>query len=530
MTASHTLIAGRYQLLEPLGQGGMGRVWRGVDTRLHRPVALKEVVAADGLAPAEVAELRPRALREARAAARLNHPNVVRVYDIVVSDAVPWIVMEYVPSRSLFQIVADHGPISPRLAAQYGLDVLAALTAAHQVGVLHRDVKPSNVLITETGRAVLTDFGLATIIGDPVMTRSGVVIGSPSFMAPERAADTAVGPNADLWSLGATLYFAVQGQSPYQRPSLLATLAALASDDPPFSPASGPLWPVLAGLLRRDPDVRLPASAVQAMLRDVANPPPAPPLLPPVARAEHEPATVPVPVRPTQPAKRARPALPARADQPARRAAVLPGAVFTAAVLALLTGLLIWLAPHPFTARYTDRPIRAQSSPAAPTASPAPTPSPVPSDAALVLPAGWHMYLDVTGFSVAVPKSWTISRRGSIVYFDEPGGGRLLGIDQTDEPQPDPVADWRGKERYRVARGDFPGYRRVRLVAVDYFLKAADWEFTYLRDGVRLHVNNRGFITSPHRAYGMWWSTPDSQWSTYLSDLQLIQRSFLPAS
>jgi len=140
------------------------------------------------------------------------------------------------------------------------------------------------------------------------------------------------------------------------------------------------------------------------------------------------------------------------------------------------------------------------------------------------------MYVDVTGFSVAVPVSWTVSRKGSIVYFDEPGPGRLLGVDQTDEPQWDPVADWRGKESYRVARGDFPDYRRVRLEAVDYFLKAADWEFTYVRDGVRLHVNNRGFITSPHRAYGMWWSTPDSQWERYLPDLQLIQRSFQPAS
>ena len=528
MTASHMLIADRYQLVEPLGQGGMGRVWRGIDTKLYRPVAIKEVVAADGLTAAEVAELRPRALREARAAARLNHPNVVRVYDIVVTDSVPWIVMEYLRSRSLFQIVAERGPLAPRVAAQYGLDVLAALTAAHQVGVLHRDVKPSNVLVTESGRAVLTDFGLATVAGDPAVTRTGVVIGSPSFMAPERAADAAVGPEADLWSLGATLYFAVAGRSPYERPSLLGTLSALASEEPPYLPASGPLWPVLAGLLQREPGARIPAPVAQAMLRDIANPPP-PPTMPAPAMP---PPTMPAPATPPT-----RPAMPKPAAVVTTRVGAVArllrskrrGAVLTAAVIGLVVLLLVWLAPR--SPSQVARSVSTPTNPAAPAPSPSPTgpATPAPSPAPLVLPAGWHMYVDVTGFSVAVPVSWTVSRKGSIVYFDEPGPGRLLGVDQTDEPQWDPVADWRGKESYRVARGDFPSYRRVRLEAVDYFLKAADWEFTYVRDGVRLHVNNRGFITSQHQAYGMWWSTPDSQWERYLADLQLIQRSFRPA-
>ena len=139
------------------------------------------------------------------------------------------------------------------------------------------------------------------------------------------------------------------------------------------------------------------------------------------------------------------------------------------------------------------------------------------------------MYKDRTGFSVAVPSSWAVSREGSIVYFREPGGGRVLGIDQTDQPKSDPVADWRGQAAYRVARGDFPGYHLVRLKAVDYFRKAADWEFTFTSGGQRMHVNNRGFVTSKHQAYGMWWSTPDSRWEQYLPDLRLIQRSFTPA-
>jgi eukaryotic-like serine/threonine-protein kinase len=501
MTSAHTLIAGRYELLEPLGQGGMGRVWRARDNRLNRIVAIKEVVGAEGLTPADVAELGPRALREARAAARLNHHNVVKVYDIEIVNSVPWIVMEYVPSRSLFAIVATDGLVPAHVAARYGLDVLAALTAAHQAGVLHRDVKPANVLITETGRAVLSDFGLATVTGDPSVTRSGLIIGSPSFMAPERASGVPAGPEADLWSLGATLYFAVEGRSPYERGSVMATLAALAHEDPPYAAHSGTLWPVLEGLLRRRPKDRLSAPAARTMLR----------------RATEVPRPMPPPLAVT-PAKRRRPL-----------------AYLGAAVVALLLVLAFWLVPQPKTSPH------GAGTSVAPTAAPTtavstPTPTPVPTETSATpaptsesLPPGWHTYVDRTGFSVAVPMSWTVSRRGSIVYFDEPGGGRLLGIDQTDHPQPDPVADWRGKEQYRVARGDFPSYRRVRLVAVDYFLKAADWEFTYVRNGVRLHVNNRGFITSAHQAYGMWWSTPDSDWDRFLPDLRLIERSFRPA-
>jgi eukaryotic-like serine/threonine-protein kinase len=516
MTAAARTLVGRYQLLEPLGQGGMGRVWRGVDTKLGRAVAVKEVVAVGGLTEADLEELGARAQREARAAARLNHPNVVRVYDIV-ADTVPCIVMEYVPSRSLFQVVAADGPLAPARAARYGLDVLAALTAAHSVGVLHRDIKPSNVLITAEDRVMLTDFGLATIVGDPAVTRSGVLIGTPSFMAPERAADSDVGPEADLWSLGATLYFAVEGRSPYERPSMLATLSALANEEAPFSAAAGPLWPVLEGLLRRDPRDRLSVAQARSRLRDVAFSPRV------AATRVPAPAALPVSV-PTVPARTG-------TGQAFRRRVG-----WTVAILSLFAVLLVWLLPRALepgfgstagpTAPAATGPTSAATEPT-PTLSP--SPSPGPGDTAPVLPAGWHMYTDSTGFSVAVPASWTVSRRGSIVYFSEPNGRRLLGIDQTDHPQPDPVADWLGKEAYRVSRGDFPSYQRVRLEAVEYFLKAADWEFTYVQDGVRLHVNNRGFITSPTQAYGMWWSTPDSQWAASLPDLMLIQASFRPA-
>jgi hypothetical protein len=469
-----------------------------------------------------------RALREARAAARLSHPNVITVYDVVVDDGAPWIVMEYLPSRSLAQVVSEDGPMSPEEAARVGLAMLGALRAAHKVGVLHRDVKPANVLMADSGRVVLTDFGVATILGDPSVTRSGLIIGSPSYMAPERLReDGEIGAPADLWSLGATLYFAVEGRPPYQRAGAIATVAALASEEPDTMTRAGALAPVIEVLLRRDPSTRPSAATVERMLRPVAYPVPPGTLAPlPRRRPRTVTATVAAP----------------RSERPRPdRRAWIAGAVAVVALLATVA----WALTRPAGTQAafgpatsgpaTSSPSPAASSPATgattePATGAGPTRTEPGSPPGVTLPAGWHMYRDRTGFAVAVPRHWTVSRRGTMVYFSEPGGGRLLGIDQTDRPQPDPVADWEGKEAYRVARGDFPSYRRVRLVPVDYFREAADWEFTYVRGGQRLHVNNRGFVTSPTQAYGMWWSTPDSRWKQYLPDLRLIQRSFVPAA
>ncbi|NES26947.1 protein kinase [Micromonospora terminaliae] len=252
------VIAGRYRLLDLVGRGGMGRVWLARDEMLHREVAVKQVVPPGWLAPHERDELRGRTLREARATARLTHPNVVRVYDVVRVDGDPWLVMEYVPSRSLQETVETDGPVDPRRAATIGLAVLAALRAAHEAGVLHRDVKPANVLLARDGRVLLTDFGLAVFDGgDGMTTRPGLVLGSPQYVAPERAAEGVSSVEADLWSLGATLHAAVEGRSPYARSTAMATLAALASQPPDPAPHAGPLAPVLVGLLRRDPRHRL---------------------------------------------------------------------------------------------------------------------------------------------------------------------------------------------------------------------------------------------------------------------------------
>jgi tRNA A-37 threonylcarbamoyl transferase component Bud32 len=281
MAVRRMLIAGRYRLLEPVGSGGMGRVWLARDEMLDRDVAVKEFVPPEWMTDEEQARLRTRTLREARSAARLNHPHVVRIYDVVHADDLPWIVMEYVPSRSLHQVIGEEGPFPPAQAARIGLDVLEAITAAHRAGVLHRDVKPHNVLIGNDGRVVLTDFGLATFVDDGSVTGPGMVVGSPQYVSPERARDGASTVESDLWSFGATLYAAVEGRSPFARDSAMATLMALATDeaDPPVK--AGPLTPVLAGLLRREPIERLTAAEVAERLHVIVA---EAGLLPPAAR------------------------------------------------------------------------------------------------------------------------------------------------------------------------------------------------------------------------------------------------------
>ncbi|MGW4425579.1 serine/threonine-protein kinase [Streptosporangium sp. NPDC004631] len=267
------MLADRYELIAPLGRGTMGTVWRAHDRSLGREVAIKEIRQDPGLSEDQRAELRERMIREGRTAARISHPSVATVHDAIIEGGSPWIIMELVQARSLEQVIEEEGPLPPRLVAEIGVDLLGALRAAHAQGVLHRDVKPGNVLITETGRVVLTDFGIAKSEGDSSLTKTGMVIGSPGYTAPERARGEHNGPESDLWSLGATLYFAVEGRPAYERSSLAATLAALMREkaDPPTQ--AGPLRPVLEQLLERDYRLRLSPTQAIAMLRTVADTP-----------------------------------------------------------------------------------------------------------------------------------------------------------------------------------------------------------------------------------------------------------------
>ncbi|PTH88085.1 serine/threonine protein kinase [Streptomyces sp. A244] len=346
------VIAGRYRLEERLGRGGMSVVWRATDRLLGRSVAVKELPYDETLSAAQARRRRDRTLREARALAQLSHPHIIVVHDVVEDDERPYIVMELIEGGSLADRLAQRGPVDAAEAARIGIALLGALGAAHAAGVLHRDLKPDNVLLeTGTDRVVLTDFGIAQVAGTPTLTENGSFVGSPEYTAPERMSGARTGPESDLWSLGALLCAALSGQSPFHRDSLGGILHAVVVGDIQPPAQVGPLLPVVRGLLERDPDRRLDAQRAERMLRAFRDtgrtpmsPPPAyaptvgnVPRRRPLGLAVRQPSAAPVelsgPGRPEEPFLR----------QPARRvliAALLVAAMAGAGVsaAALLAG------------------------------------------------------------------------------------------------------------------------------------------------------------------------------------------------
>ncbi len=496
------VIAGRYRLRHPIGSGGMGRVWLARDEMLHRDVAIKEVLPPDWMTGPERKELHARTMREAQTAARLNHPNVVQIYDVAQSAESPWIVMEYVPSRSVQEVLQSDGPVSPARAAEIGLAVLAALRAAHRAGVLHRDVKPHNVLIADDGRVVLTDFGLATIDGgDGAMTQAGVVLGSPQYVAPERAADGSSTVEADLWSLGATLYAAVEGRSPYARPTTMATLTALAVAPPDPMAQAGPLRPVLAGLLRREPRQRLTAAEAEHLLREIIESPP-----------NSEP-------------RRHRRAWPARAT----------------AVFALVTALSVAVAVHGERRRDTDQVRSGPVPPArlstfactAPAKETVPVPrAPMSSSAPYALSDLWTWWADPSGFRVAVPVGWRYYHDGDVACFREavPGTGRMISIDPATPPAADPDAYWAAEEKRLTGDGALIDYERISIEPLELYRGGAAWECRWTNAaGHRVRINRMLINVSENRAYTLSWLTPDADWQVNQSYLRVLRSSFQPS-
>ncbi|MER6344403.1 serine/threonine-protein kinase [Streptomyces sp. NPDC001595] len=266
--ANGRVIAGRYRLEALLGRGGMGVVWQATDQLLRRRVAVKEIAQDTSLSPEEARRQCDRILREARAVARLNHPHVIVVHDVVVHEDRPYIVMEWIDGGSLAERIAAHGPVDAYEAARIGVGLLGALRTAHAAGVLHRDLKPANVLIEAgTGRVVLTDFGVAQVPGSTTLTESGSFVGSPEYTAPERMSGAGTGPASDLWSLGVLLCTALTGRSPFHRDTLGGVLHAVVSGEIRPPERAGPLLPVVAGLLEREPERRLDAAQAEWMLR-----------------------------------------------------------------------------------------------------------------------------------------------------------------------------------------------------------------------------------------------------------------------
>jgi serine/threonine protein kinase len=333
------VIAGRYRVEREVGRGGMGSVWLCHDERLGRQVAVKQV----GGLPGESSMHLARALREARHSAALNHPNVVAIFDALEEGDHVLLVMEYVPSRTLDQVVREDGPLEPRHVAAIGADVADGLAAAHALGTVHRDVKPSNILVrTDDGRALIADFGIARTVGQEQLTRSGLVTGTPGYFAPELARGQEPSPASDVWALGVSLYTAVEGAAPYaEQANAIAMLNTIASEPPPVPARAGPLTPVIEHMLEHDPDDRWTMARVAASLRelatDVAEPQPAPETAPTVVETVPEPVPEPEPV----PVRAERlpdtvPSSPAPEPETAPRRRVLPVLVALALVVAVV--------------------------------------------------------------------------------------------------------------------------------------------------------------------------------------------------
>ncbi|MEU5866345.1 protein kinase [Nonomuraea sp. NPDC047529] len=569
-------VSNRYRLIEPLGEGGMGVVWRAYDELLDRTVAIKEV-RYTGVGDAQRADLNRRTIREARAAGRLDHPSVIVIHDVVEEDGRPWIVMQLVRSRSLAEVIGERGPLPAALVAMVGGRVLDALRAAHATGVLHRDVKPENVLLADDGRVVLTDFGIAALEAESGLTATGGLVGTPAYMPPERLNGEPARPESDLWALGATLYAAVEGRPPFKRDSWAATVAAVLRDEPEPPVRSAALRPVIMGLLQRDPAARMPAGEAARLLHQVATGQPlmadqtpmwSTPFAPP-APAPHNPHTTPdnphaAPSGPQpmpggpypapqgsrpvtddgRPPHRTVPGAPRRRGRAAWVA--VPAAV---AVLALLGGggvLLYQQLSGPSTPTptigaqppATDVPTPSTPPSKEPTPTPSGDPTEKPTDepttTAPHVPAGWRPLTSATGhFSMAVPRTWQAAKNPTrdSIRISGPGTPGVLIVEWTvpDIPWKDPEQHWIGLEKEIKAKGEFDRYTRIGITPTDYLgLRAADWEFTRMREGELIHVINRGFHTAAGRPYALYWETLDSRWATDRRWFDTFAKTFRP--
>lgn len=447
------LVVGRYRLLELIGRGGMGRVWRATDEMLDRRVAVKEI-RIDGLLGEGSAVQRERSRREARATARIDHPNVVRVYDVAEEDDRLWIVMELVDGRSLEQVLRHDGPVDPREAARIGLALVRALREVHAVGVLHRDIKPGNVLLTERGRVVLTDFGIAAVQDAAALTMAGTLVGSPDYMAPERIEGREQGPPSDLWSLGATLCAAVAGRSPFTRATTLATLHAVLYEEPEIPPEAGPLGELLSGLLLKDPGGRPALDGVEEVLAAVGAPPPPEPVPhPPTAVTAPPP---PAPEAAPEPVQDERPPRP----RPYRRAALLAATAVVA--VSVVAGAVL---------------LALQGSPGGGGAAGSPSPSDVRRTE--------------DGFSWAPPTDWNRTQKSpSDISYAAKDGTVEISASQATTTE-DVVTHWQRDEQ--TFHG-ITGYRKIRLAPTTFRGNSAVvWEYTIPQAGTPWYGQQLGF-------------------------------------
>jgi eukaryotic-like serine/threonine-protein kinase len=569
------IVAGRYLLERPIGRGGMGVVWLAHDRLLDREVAIKEITLPDTLPEHERDSLRASVLRETRAAARLVNPGVITVYDVLSEQGRTFIVMELITAPTLAEIVARWGPLPPERVARIGLQVAFALDAAHQAGIVHRDVKPANVMVAEDGGVWLADFGIAHLQGDPKLTTSGLIVGSPAYMAPEQASGGDSGPEVDLWGLGATMYYAVEGEAPFERASSLATLAAVVNEPPRPPWHAGALAPIIMSLLAKDPAARPALRKVRVRLAQVAATGgglaagrAAVPVVPsdlftptptgefPAEGATHD--TAKPSEAPTSPASRA-----GRDGWMARRRwltalAVLVGVAVLAGVAAVVLALALTRPSGSNNASgkrvavptHVSTPTTGYRAPSAPQGTPSPggastTTSPPrnPPEAQPVggaaprVPAGWASFSNPSGgYAVAYPSGWRrstgLARHGT--SFSE-GTGRYLKVESAHPPQVppsgDPLPGWISNEQYWSAR--LPGYHLIGSVhgGTYHGMRAAIWEYTYVLNGRLTHGLDISFV-SPSRSWGysVLHLIPQDRWRSSQELMYSFEQAFSPLS
>jgi serine/threonine protein kinase len=551
------LVAGRYRLVKRIGRGGMGTVWLAEDELLGRRVAVKKLHPPQPhMMDDELATLFERTRREARAAARISHPNVIVVHDVVDDAGLPSIVMEYVPSVTLGEHLKRHGTLPPAEAARIGRAMLAALRAAHRAGVLHRDVKPGNVLLGEDGRVVLTDFGIAQASGTSTLTRTGELIGSIDFLSPERIRGSMPGPEADLWALGATLYQAVEGASPFRRPTPIETAYAIAEE--PVAPAAnaGTLTRVITGLLAKEPSERLSAEEAEGMLRlseadretalverdGIMRPGAEPPTVglprpehgsgPPSAGPAHPPGTDTYPSGPQHQAQhQPQPphqlqAQPQPHHQPhprpsARRRRAAPW-IAAAAVLVLAgAGMAAYAANRSGSDSHHNAgptPTATTSGTTRPPTTPPTTPVTPTTAAPPPVPAGYHLDAQPDrGYAVPVPDGWTrtVKNGGDEVDWLAPDG--LVGLKVSALPfaSSDPYEHWQNLEPQTGSQ--VKQYHRERLERTEHNGEpAAIWQFTFKGSQRDWRAIDLGFGRPGGTEYAIYLSAPESRWSEVL--------------
>jgi tRNA A-37 threonylcarbamoyl transferase component Bud32 len=550
---SERRIAERYAMRAPaLGRGGMGIVWRARDTLLGREVAIKEVRLPAALTDDERARVRARVMREARVAARLNHAGAVTLHDIVDEDGRPFIVMELVEAPTLTDLVAERGPLPSAEVAALGLSLLGTLEAAHRVGIVHRDVKPGNVMVRPDGATKLADFGIASVQDDAGLTTStGLLAGSPAYMAPEQADAEfgPIGPWTDLWALGATLYFAVEGVPPFDRGSPLATMAAVVYEEPRPASRAGALAPVLAGLLTKAPAERLAGPDLRRELRRVAAgkgrsedaapvssdvlPPSAvdadtPPLAAPVGHGAAGRALVPGAAGP--------PAITDQFDRVASRPAAggpVPAAprrrrsgrlAVLVTLLLALVGVLAWQVPDAIRRQAGRGGANPPGSTTPPGTAPAST---APAD------GRWQRVKDPQGaYRISIPPGWTRAqgiRNPAVVQFHHPTNDRDFIRVQVDDDQHDPFAEWQKNEQELAGRYRGDGYQRVQLVRTRFHDRwpAAVLEFTYVLDNQPTRVYDMA-VTTDSRRYAVQFQGDDADWSGFPSLIERVVAEFEP--